>query len=72
MALSRYFSEAISIRRRTNSAGARYFSGNAGRNYDVSPDGERFLFIDPVVIETGEDAPPPQINIVLNCYENME
>ena len=72
MALSRDFSEAISIRRRTNSAGARYFSGNAGRNYDVSPDGERFLFVDPVVIETGEDAPPPPINIVLNWFEELK
>ena len=35
---------------------------------DVSPDGQRFLMLEPVESHTGSGT---QINIVLNCYENM-
>ncbi len=43
-----------------------------GRNYDVSPDGQRFLAINTVPLETDADASPPQINIVLNWFEELK
>jgi len=45
-----------------------YFGGTEGRAYDASFDGERFLTVVP--IET-EDAPPPQINLVLNWFAEL-
>jgi len=47
-----------------------YEWGNEGRNYDVSPDGSIFLTVKPV--DTGDDAPPPQINIVTNWFEELK
>ena len=38
-------------------------------NYDVSPDGQRFLMIKPS--EAG-DAAPSQINVVLNWFEELK
>ncbi len=38
-------------------------------NYDVSPDGQRFLMLKPV--DTGESA-PTQINVVLNWFEELK
>ena len=38
-------------------------------NYDVSPDGQRFLMLKP--IEAGEGA-PTQINVVLNWFEELK
>ena len=38
-------------------------------NYDVSPDGQRFLMLKPA--DTGESA-PTQINIVLNWFEELK
>ncbi len=46
-----------------------YFGGTEGRAYDASFDGERFLTVVP--IEAAEDAPPPQINVVLNWFEEL-
>ena len=46
-----------------------YFGGTEGRAYDASFDGERFLTVVP--IEAVEDAPPPQINVVLNWFEEL-
>ena len=46
-----------------------YFPGTEGRAYDVSQDGERFLTVIPV--ETEQDAPPPQINVALNWFEEL-
>ncbi len=41
------------------------------RDYDITPDGERWVMVFPAdQAETGEPA-RPQINIVLNCYENI-
>ena len=45
-----------------------YFGGTEGRAYDASIDGQRFLTVVPV--ET-DDAPPPQINIVLDWFEEL-
>ena len=43
------------------------------RNFDVMPDGEQFVIVVPEADDEteGEQAPPPQIIIVQNCYENM-
>jgi hypothetical protein len=38
-------------------------------NYDVSPDGQRFLMVKPV--ESAETA-PTQINVVLNWFEELK
>jgi len=38
-------------------------------NYDVSPDGQRFLMLKPV--DTGESA-RTQINVVLNWFEELK
>ena len=42
-------------------------SARAGFDYDVSPDGERFL-----AKTKGEDAPPVQIHVVMNWVEELE
>ena len=47
-----------------------YDWGNEGRSYDVSLDGQRFLVVKP--LESDQDAPPPQINIVLNWVEELK
>ena len=53
-------------------SGRYYFGGgiNAGRTYDVSPDGQRFLMLK----EGGADpnAAPPTIDIVLNWTEELK
>ena len=43
-----------------------------GRPYDVSPDGQRFLAINTVPLETDADVLPPQINIVLNWFQELK
>ncbi len=46
----------------------RYLSGGSPlANYDVSADGQRFL-----MIKASEEAPPTQINIVLNWFEELK
>ena len=40
-----------------------------GPNYDVSPDGQRFLMLKP---SEQEVAAPTQINVVLNWFEESE
>ena len=37
-------------------------------NYDVSPDGQRFL----MVKEGGSEPPPSQINVVINWFEELK
>jgi len=49
-----------------------YSTRGDGRTYDVSPDGQRFLAINTVPLETDADASPPQINIVLNWFEELK
>jgi serine/threonine-protein kinase len=47
---------------------SRFFSGLPyGRNYDISPDGERFL-----VLEMEPDPPIAQVNVVLNWFDELE
>ena len=47
----------------------RYFTGNQGRTYDVSPDGRRFLMIK----EAGADQADarPQIIVVQHWFEEL-
>ena len=46
-----------------------FTSGAVARaNYDVSPDGERFLMVQP----SGEDVSSTQINVVLNWFEELK
>ena len=40
------------------------------RDYDVSPDGQRFLAI--ANIGNAGGAPPPQINVTLNWFEELK
>ena len=47
---------------------ADYFFGSPGRNYDIAPDG-RFLMLSS---QTTEDAPPLQINVVINWFEELK
>jgi serine/threonine-protein kinase len=42
--------------------------GNAGRTYDISPDGQRFLMIK----AGGPNQPPPQIVVVQNWLEELK
>ncbi|MGH9784258.1 MAG: TolB family protein [Terriglobia bacterium] len=47
----------------------KYERGPAAHaNYDVSPDGQRFL----MVKEGGFESPPSQINVVLNWFEDLK
>jgi hypothetical protein len=47
----------------------RYYPGlTYGRNYDIAPDGQRFL-----MIKEGEPPPPSvQINVVLNWSKKLQ
>ena len=49
-----------------------YSTLGEGRTYDVSPDGQRFLAINTVPLETDADASPPQINVVLHWFEELK
>ena len=47
----------------------QFFNGSPTRGYDVSPDGQRFMFISPV----GEPRKPvTEINVVLNWFEEVK
>jgi len=51
--------------------GSAYFTtGAAGRAYDVSADGDRFLMIAP--IDQAGESSAPQINVVLNWFEELK
>ena len=40
----------------------------SSRNYDVSPDGQRFLMVKPIE----QEQPTAQINVVLNWFEELK
>ena len=44
------------------------FSTNGVANFDVTADGERFVFVEDLV----EDAPRRQINVVLNWVDELQ
>jgi Tol biopolymer transport system component len=46
----------------------QYVAGTVVGNYDVTPDGQRFLMLK----EGQEIAPPTQINVVLNWFEELK
>lgn len=46
--------------------GGIQLSGNQGRDYDVSPDGRRFLMVQ------GGEANLTQLNVVLNWFEELK
>ena len=48
--------------------GQYVFGGMGGRNYDVAPDGERFLMIKPVE----SDSAAPEIIVVQNWFEELQ
>jgi hypothetical protein len=57
-----------------------YVSDESGRNevymapfpvYDLTADGQRFVMVQHAVI-TDSEAEPPQINIVLNWFEELK
>ncbi len=51
-----------------------YYS-NIGHNWDISPDGKRFLMIKPIpttVAASSSAAPRPKINIVINWFEELK
>ena len=43
--------------------------GNPGRNYDISPDGKRFLMIKP---GSAQETAPPNITVVQNWGEELK
>ena len=52
---------------------ARYFSANQGRSYDVSADGQRFLFIkDPALEASDPNATPASIVVTLNWFSELD
>ncbi len=46
----------------------RYTMGEGFVNYDISPDGQRFLMIKPTDEEEGQG----QINVLLNWFEELK
>jgi serine/threonine-protein kinase len=48
----------------------RYAAPQVGRVYDVSPDGRRFLMLKES--ESGAEAQPPQLVVVLNWFEELK
>ncbi len=49
---------------------AYYSSAVAGRSYDVSPNGERFLMIK--AGGAGDDTPPAELILVQNWFEELK
>ena len=49
-----------------------YGSASLYRNYDITPDGERFVLVFPANRTDGEEASAPQINVVLNWVEELK
>lgn len=47
-------------------------AANAGRHYDVSPDGKRFLLLMDAETATGAKPAPPEIHLVLNWAEELK
>ena len=49
----------------------RYFPGEGGRDYDITPDGERFLFVTQGAEQVGEDQSGPQLIFVDNWFQEL-
>jgi hypothetical protein len=48
------------------------FPLNAGRHYDVSPDGQRFLLLVDAPTADGQKPEPPEMVLVLNWIEELK
>jgi hypothetical protein len=48
-----------------------FFAANNYRDYDITPDGEQFLMVFPAD-QTESGVLGPQINIVLNWFEELK
>ena len=48
------------------------YAPGQGRNWDISPDGQRFLMLKNADQLGTEDAGPPQITVVLNWFEELK
>ena len=46
-------------------------SGSRGRQWDIAPDGERFLILNPGEVATGEDSQSRMV-VVLNWHEELK
>jgi hypothetical protein len=46
-------------------------SGLGAHNYDVAPDGQRFVMLEPVAGQGGTEAPTAQIHVVLNWFQEL-
>lgn len=44
---------------------------NAGRHYDVSPDGPRFLMLKDVEATGADKAAPPEMRLVLHWFDEL-
>ncbi len=44
----------------------------SGRKYDISPDGQQFLFLKPAGAQTSEDAGPPRLIVVEKWIEEQK
>jgi Tol biopolymer transport system component len=51
---------------------ARYLTANQARSYDVSPDGQRFLFIKDIPTDRSTTSTPASIIVVLNWFEELK
>ena len=47
------------------------YAAGQGRNWDISPDGQRFLMLKLADQSGTEDTTPPQITVVLNWFEEL-
>jgi hypothetical protein len=50
----------------------QYSAPQVGRNYDVSPDGKRFLMIKEGPPADASGTPPPQLIVVQNWFEELK
>ena len=48
------------------------YAPGQGRNWDISPDGQRFLMLKNVGQSATEDGPPPKVTIVLNWFDELQ
>jgi hypothetical protein len=55
-------------------AGGQYEFGPTGprANYDVTPDGRRFLMVAGGSLTEADEVPSSQINIILNWFEELK
>ena len=50
---------------------AGYYFPSQGRDYDISPEGQRFVFLRSPGAQLSEDAGPPQVIVIQNWFEEL-